>query len=183
MKYFSLLTLALLLTSCAADPMKVQQVGSSEAARLQSPSKPLSDYKKYILAPMAYSEQVRAEAGKVLEAEEFEAAFTAAVSPLLSEWESRSKPGATETLIIEPRLVALKVVSGGARFWAGAFVGDSFIDMDLYLIEESSRNEIARVRISRSADSMTGAWSVGKSDQNLDQYIVSIAENYLRDNY
>jgi hypothetical protein len=30
---------------------------------------------------------------------------------------------------------------------------------------------------------MTGAWSVGKSDQNLDEYIVSIVSEYLTDHY
>jgi hypothetical protein len=30
---------------------------------------------------------------------------------------------------------------------------------------------------------MTGAWSIGKSDQNLDEYIVAITEEYLTDSY
>jgi hypothetical protein len=43
--------------------------------------------------------------------------------------------------------------------------------------------EVANVRVYRDADSMTGAWSVGKSDQNLDEYIVSIVSEYLTDHY
>ena len=30
---------------------------------------------------------------------------------------------------------------------------------------------------------MTGAWSVGKSDQNLDDYIVAIVYDYLTTHY
>ena len=77
----------------------------------------------------------------------------------------------------------MRVVSGGNRFWAGAFAGDSFIDMNLILVDEETGEVISNVRVERNADSMTGAWSIGKSDQNLDEYIVSIVHEYLEENY
>ena len=80
-------------------------------------------------------------------------------------------------------MVRLKIVSGGARFWVGALAGSSFIDMDLELFDKESGEQVARVLVRRDADSMTGAWSVGKSDQNLDDYIVSNVHQYLTDNY
>ncbi len=77
----------------------------------------------------------------------------------------------------------IRVISGGARFWAGALAGDSFIDMDLKLVDGATGESIAAVKIYRNASAMTGGWSIGKSDQNLDDYIVSIVHEYLSDNY
>jgi len=55
--------------------------------------------------------------------------------------------------------------------------------MDLELVDKESGEQIAQVLVRRDADSMTGAWSVGKSDQNLDDYIVSIVHEYLMNHY
>jgi len=119
----------------------------------------------------------------VAEAQEFERNLQAKLNPLLSEWNAAESEGARGTLSIQTTLTKLKIVSGGARFWAGAYAGDSFIDMDLELVDKATGEQIASTRVRRDADSMTGAWSIGKSDQNLDDYIVSIVHQYLADNY
>ena len=62
-------------------------------------------------------------------------------------------------------------------------MGDSNIDMDLLITDQSTGQQIAKPRITRTADAMTGGWSVGKSDQNLLDYIASIAYYYMIDNY
>lgn len=50
------------------------------------------------------------------------------IEPLFSEWSSAAT-GADRSgrLVVEPQLVSLKIVSEGARFWAGAMAGDSHI--------------------------------------------------------
>jgi hypothetical protein len=172
-----------LLGACAADPAKIQDVAEEEADRLAPPTKLLSSFASFEVAPMAFSDEIKAEPGKVAEAQEFERNLQAKLNPLLSEWNTTQSEVADGTLSIQTTLTQLKIVSGGARFWAGAFAGDSFIDMDLELVDKQSGEQIASVRIRRDADSMTGAWSIGKSDQNLDDYIVSIVHQYLTDNY
>lgn len=183
MKLPSVIALSVFLVACAADPAKVADVAAAEAERLAPPSRPLSSFANFELAPMVYSDEIKAEEGKMAEAREFENAYQAKLKPLLAEWNSGIREGASSTLVIESRLTGLKIVSGGARFWAGAFAGDSFIDMDLRLVDKDSGGPVAVVRVYRDADSMTGAWSIGKSDQNLDAYIVSIVESYLKDSY
>jgi len=172
-----------MLTGCAADPAKVQAVADAEASYLAPPARPLSSYAEFELADMAMGEAILIEEGKVEEAREFEANLQAKLNPLLATWNAAPSEGASGTLSIETTMRRLKIVSGGARFWAGAWAGDSFIDLNLQLVDKASGEIIADVPIRRSADSMTGAWSVGKSDQNLDEYIVSIIHEYLNDNY
>ena len=62
-------------------------------------------------------------------------------------------------------------------------MGDSSIDMDLVITDQGTGQQIAKPRITRSADGATGGWSVGKSDQNLLDYIASIAYEYMKVNY
>jgi len=183
MRLITTLLIAGLLTACAADPAKVQNVGEIEAERLQPPSVPLSNFASFELADMVYSDAVLAEEKKVAEADEFQASLRTKLEPLLAGWNAAPAEGASGTLTIQPKLQFLKIVSGGARFWIGAWAGDSSIDMDLTLVNKQTGESIATVPIRRDADSMTGAWSVGKSDQNLDQYVVTIVYEYLNRNY
>lgn len=175
-------SLLLLLAGCAANPEKVQQVADDEAARLQAPTKPLSSFAEYELKPMTFAGAIEAEERKLTEAREFEQNLRAKILPLLEEWRE-SSTGGLGTLLIESEIKGLRIVSGGARFWAGAFAGESFIDLDLRLIYDATGEAISDVRIYRDAGSMAGAWSIGRSDQNLDEYMVTIIHEYLSDNY
>jgi hypothetical protein len=183
MRTISVILVAGLLAACASDPAKVEAVAVDEAARLQPPTKLLSMYKTFELQDLTFGEEIMLEEKKMAEAREFETAFKAKIEPLLASWNAADTAGSEGTLSIQPHLARLKIVSGGARFWAGGLAGDSYIDMDLRLIDAETGVVVADVIIRRNADAMTGGWSVGKSDQNLDNYIVSIAHQYLNDNY
>jgi hypothetical protein len=172
----------LILAGCAAAPEKLESVGRAESARLARPTKRFSSYAAYELRPMVLSEAVKRDEAKVEAAGELEAVVRAKLRPLLSKWQAARGSERSGTLIIEPRLESLRIVSVGARFWIGGFAGDSSIDMDLMFTEQSN-GQIAKPRITRSADAMTGGWSVGQSDQNLLDYIASIAYYYVTDNY
>lgn len=183
MKRVIILLLAGLLTACAADPARVQEVAQVEADRLAPCGVPLSSFETFELAGMIYSDTVLADERKIAEADEFQANLKAKLDPLLAEWNAAPLEGAAGTLVIQPTLQHLKIVSGGARFWVGALAGDSYIDMDLALVNQGTGEEIAAVPIRRDADAMTGGWSVGKSDQNLDEYVASIVHEYLKKSY
>ena len=171
------------LTACAANPEKVQAVADAESARLTPPTKPLSSFAEYEFRPMMFSSAIEEEKGKLEEAQEFEQNLNEKLLPLLESWRVASSEGSSDRLSIETELTGLRIISGGARFWAGAYAGNSFIDMDLRLVDTGTGDEIANVRIRRNAGAMSGAWSFGKSDQNLDEYVVSIIYDYLSDNY
>jgi hypothetical protein len=177
------LLVLLILVGCAAAPEKLESVGRAESARLAQPTKRFSSYAAYELKPMVLSDAVKRDEAKVEAARELETVVRAKLQPLLGHWQARPGKERSGTLIIEPQLASLRVVSVGARFWIGGFAGDSSIDMDLMFTEQSNGQQIAKPRITRSADAMTGGWSVGQSDQNLLDYIASIAYYYMTDNY
>lgn len=183
MKYYFTLFITLLITGCASDPANRAAVANEEVSILAPPSKALSEFSDYELKPLAMSEPVKADEDKDKVSKELEAKLIARINPLLSEWRGKNDYGATKpVLIIEPIVQKLRVVSGGVRFWAGAMVGESFIDLDLKLTD-STGQVIAMPRVHQSAGAMAGAWSFGSTDRNLLDYVTDIAYRYLEVNY
>ncbi len=182
MKKLSLLMM-LFLAACAASPEKLNAVAESEAGRLAKPRTALSAFASFELKPMALSPEVKAEPEKVKQAAVLEEKIKAKLEPLFVEWASSSKSGRSGTLVVQPEIVELRIVSGGARFFLGGLTGDSHIDLDLRLVDGDSNNEIASPRITRAAGGFVGGLSIGKSDQNLHDYIAHIVHRYMVDNY
>jgi hypothetical protein len=182
MKIFYTLV-ALILAGCAAAPEKLESVGRAESAKMRPPTKRFSSYASYELRPMVLGESVKQDERKVTVAGDLENVLRTKIQPLINSWRASAAAGRSGTLVIEPQLVNLKVVSSTARFWAGAFAGDSRIDMELLITDKSNGQQIANPYIGRSAGAFTGGWSIGKSDQNLLDYIASMTYQYLADNY
>jgi hypothetical protein len=174
--------LLLFLAGCAASQEDLNAVAVQESGRLAKPSVPLSTFASYELEPMTMSSEIQGQPDKVKQGAVLKAKIEKKLQPLLTEWSASAGPDRQGILVVEPELARLRIVSGGARFWAGAFVGDSVIDLDLVLRDDAG-NVIARPRITKEAGAMGGAWSVGKSDKNLHDYIVQIVYQYMIDNY
>ncbi len=154
-----------------------------EVSRLSLPTKPLSSYSSFKLENLVLNDDTRLKKDKTKVAKELDVKLHAKLLPLLTEWNSNKNNNGSGTLVIKPQLRWLHVVSGGARFWAGAMAGESRIDMDLKMIDAQTGNEIARPRIMTTASAMSGGWSVGATDKNLLNYIADISYEYLKNNY
>lgn len=181
---FLVSVLAALIAGCAANPQTLDSVARSEAARMAAPSRPLSSFASYELKPMALSPAVLQDDRKVERARQLEARMRQKIEPLVDKWKSApALPGRSGRLVIEPQLASLKVVSGGARFWAGAMAGDSNIDLDLSLTDGDTGQVIAKPRIALHSDAFTGGWSIGASDRYLLDYIAAVSYEYLTERY
>jgi hypothetical protein len=183
MKAIIALVFCTVVAGCAASPEKLESVGKAESARMAPPAKRLASFAEYELKPMVLSAAVQADPAKVQVAGTLEKTLRAKLQPLLDQWKAEASSGRAGALVIEPRLESLRVVSGGARFFIGALAGDSNVDMDLAMTDQATGQQVAKPRISLRADAMTGGWSVGKSDENLLDYIASIAYQYMTANY
>jgi hypothetical protein len=176
--------LILFAMGCASNPAKMSEVAQQESQRLAKPSRALSSFGRFELNTMQLAEAVTAEEDKIAIARQLEEKLQARLQPLFDEWQAAGSAKAhSGTLVIQPKVQQLRVVSGGARFWAGAMAGDSFIDMDMDLIDAESKTSIGKPRIYKSASAMGGGWSVGATDRNLLNYMVEITYQYLVDNY
>lgn len=68
------------------------------------------------------------------------------------------------TLVIEPRVEQIKFIGGAARFWVGAMAGSSAVLMQVNFIDQQSGEVVANPEFYRGANSFSGGWSVGVTD-------------------
>ncbi len=182
MKKIVVLMLVGLMVGCASSPEKRAQVAQEESAKLSATKKPLVSYQKYKLEKMAYSDAVANDESKLKVTQQLAQKLESKLSPLLNQWQQQATSG-DRLLILKPKVLSLRVISGGARFWAGGFAGDSFISMEIEMVDAASGETIASPVAVRNASALGGAWSIGATDRNLLDYIVDIAHQYLVDNY
>lgn len=184
MKYYFLMLLTIVVVGCASDPENRAAVANQEVALLAPPLKSFSEFGNYELKPIAMSAPVMEDEDKVQVVQDLGSKLNARITPLLDNW--RAKKGQSITgsvLIIEPTVQKLRVVSGAARFWLGAMMGDSFIDLGLKITDSETRQVIATPRVQQSASAWGGAWTIGATDRNLLDYVTDIAHRYLEVNY
>jgi len=183
MRFFAI-AFIVLVVGCASDPAQRAAVAEQEVARLAPPLKPLSEFRDFELKPIAMSADVMADEDKMEVSKELGVKLNARLIPLINSWQAAERQTTMGSgLIIEPTVQRLRVISRGARFWLGAFMGESFIDLDLKLTDSATGQVIATPRVQKNAGAMGGAWSIGATDQNLLDYITDIAHRYLEVNY
>jgi hypothetical protein len=175
--FLAVLTLA---AGCASNPSKRQKIIDDEVSRLRAPEIPLTSFGAFEVTPVAMSAEVQEKPEKVAVATDLGQRLEAQIRPTLDGWAAAAPaPAKGRTLVIQPTVVSLRIVGGGARFWLGAMAGDSTIDVDLQLIDKATGKAIAKERIAKSSGGMSGAWSMGTTDKNLTQYVIDIANAYL----
>ncbi len=180
MKIFAIAILAVCIMGCASDPAKRAAVAVQEVSRLAPPVKALSTFRDYELRPLTMSTGIMADDAKKAVARQLQAKLNARIMPLLERWRAdKAKASDGSVLFIEPKVQQLRVISGGARFWLGGLMGESFIDLDLKLTDSATGQVVANPRVRRSASAMGGAFSIGATDRNLLDYITDIAHRYL----
>ena len=168
------------LVGCASNTASRKDVVYADAALLASPTIKLSSYKNFELARMDYSDEIKAEAPKVEVAKQVEMKLRLAAEADISAWSAAASEGADgKTVVITPFMKSLRAVSGGARFWAGAFAGDSFVDMELRITDKDTGELLANPTIRKTAGGMAGAYSGGGTDDSLLDYVAEIAHAYL----
>jgi hypothetical protein len=148
------------------------------------PANALSGYDAYELAPIAMDPPLAGDAGKEKAKGKIQEHMNIQTAPIIAQWNTDAAGSSRgQKLVIEPRIEKLKVVSGGARFWAGAFAGDSYVVMKVKLVEQPSGNVIAEPEFYQRAAAMSGAWTFGGQDKDMMQRIVLLANKYLLTNY
>jgi len=85
------------------------------------------------------------------------------------------------TLVIKVNITNLRVVSGAARFWGGAFAGRSGINLDMQLIDKASGKVIRKEKKSSCNNAFAAAWTGGSSDHSLLQDMGKIMADYIVD--
>ena len=109
---------------------------------------------------------------------------TLRMDPLLATWNTT---GATvtpvRTLVITPVVTEIKFISGGARFWAGAFAGSSAVVLTAKIIDKDTGKVISSPTFYAHASAMGGAWTIGSTDNLMLARVAGRLTTYLEANY
>ncbi len=89
------------------------------------------------------------------------------------------KPADGKTLLIKTNITNMRIVSDSARFWGGAFAGSSGVEMDLQLIDGTTRKVVRNEKMSSWNNSFAAAWSFGSSDHSLLDDMGKIMAKYV----
>ena len=87
-----------------------------------------------------------------------------------------------QTLLVQPKLLTLRIVSGAARFWGGAFAGKSDMIVEIKITDAASGKVVHEKVLSTANNPFAATWTWGSSDRSLpgdmgkiiSEYIVSI---------
>ncbi len=86
------------------------------------------------------------------------------------------------TLIIQPRIQAVKFIGTGARIWVGSLAGRSWIIVKLTITEEATGKIIAQPELYRIANFSNG-FTVSRSDYQMVEDMALDITNYFERNY
>jgi len=95
----------------------------------------------------------------------------------VSKKTGREFPG--KTVYIEGKVLDMRIASGAARFWGGAFAGTSFMNIYIKLTDAFSGKIIHQKIITTEGNPIAAAWSFGASDRNLPYDMGKIVGEYL----
>jgi hypothetical protein len=148
------------------------------------PANALAGYDGYELSPLAMGPPYAGDEGKEKARARIQEFMTSETGAIVEQWNKDAAGAARgQTLLLEPRIEKLKVVSGGARFWAGAFAGDSYVVIRLKIVEQPSGTVVAEPEFYQRAAAMSGAWTFGGQDKDMLHRIVLLMDHYLQANY
>jgi len=82
-------------------------------------------------------------------------------------------------LIIRANITKMRIVSGSARFWGGAFAGSSGMEYDLTLVDGKTDRVLRTKTMSSWNNSWAAAWNFGASDRSLPDDMGKITASYL----
>ena len=82
------------------------------------------------------------------------------------------------TIIVDVKVIDMRIVSTGARIWAGAMAGSSYIDLYLKLTDAANRKVIHEKVIATSNNAFASAWALG-SEKSLPMDMGKIIGEYV----
>ena len=83
------------------------------------------------------------------------------------------------SLLIEPFVDDIRIIGGGARFWAGALAGNSEVYLNVTFTDLSQDKIIASPTFYQRAGAFTGAWSGGENDRSMLTRVGDLASEYI----
>lgn len=155
----------------------------AEGATNPPPKVRLDTYQRFELAPVAMGAPYAGQKGNEVAKEKLQANLEERVGAVLREWNAKDGGAAPRTLRIEPEIRHIRFITGGKRFFAGGFAGDSSVMVRATLVDAATGEVVGQPDFYQHANAMGAAWSFGATDKTMLIRLASMLREYLRANY
>jgi hypothetical protein len=171
------LSLLFLITACGGQQAKPD----SQAADQQQEAPLAKKYQNVVVDEFSASPDIKKDYAEALN--ECQANMVWALENQKSfNSVARGKTGMTyppQSLLVQADVSDIHIVHGAARFWAGAFAGKSYMNLNLKLKDASTGKVVREKKISSSNNAWAAAWVGGSSDRTLPADMGKIAAGYI----
>ena len=90
---------------------------------------------------------------------------------------NQNLPG--KSVFVDMKVVDMRIAGGQARFWGGAFAGNSYMDVLLELRDADSEEVVHKKVLSTTNSAVAAAWTFGASDRNLPSDLGTLMGEYI----
>ncbi len=165
------------LSGCASTPEMIANDAKMEVPKFEKTKVPLSKFASATLKPLMINDKIKADEGKLAKAKELDSMMEQQLNDLITNWPSEN-PDHGE-LIIQPKVVHLRIISNTTRMLAGLFAGQSSVSVQLNLLDSQTGEPVAAPEITKVT---LGSAGPGITDKNILEYITHISHQYLLEN-
>jgi hypothetical protein len=156
----------------------VSPPASSAAASKEAPLG--KKYDRIVFQKFEFDPKIEADyPGAVAECEN--SALEATIAKKIFASAEKETPGAkyAGALLVKAKVINLRIVSGAARFWGGAFAGSSDMSLQMKLIDASTGALVRETELSTNNNPWAAAWTFGSSDRSLPSDLGKIVAEYM----
>jgi len=147
------------------------------------PAMPLNTFVRFEIRPITMDAPYAGQEGNEVAKNSIQANLDLRVQPVLAQWNAQPAGSDARTLRMEPEIRHIRYITGGKRFWGGAFAGSSAVLMTVKLTDAATGQVIAEPEFYQHANKMGAAWSFGATDKAMLIRIGSMITDYLQKNY
>ena len=168
------LMLLVLMTSCAGKEVKSDAQAGSEARSDAKAAKDVDPalakpYRAIVVTEYETTAEIAKDYPNAARECQANTVWTLQEKKIYQSVES-GKPAAARrdgTLLVKAKVTGMRIVSGAARIWGGAFAGSSFMEVDLTLIDAATNVTVRDKKLSSANNPWAAAWVGGSSDHSL----------------
>lgn len=179
----ALATAALSIAIPVAAKQKVEPPKIAEDAKNPPPKTALNAYQRFEVSPVTMGPPFDAHEANKLAMQKLQANIDERANPLIAEWNAKPAGDAQRTLKIAPEIGYIRFITGGKRFFGGAFAGGSAILLKVKLTDAATGEVVGEPQFYQYANAFSATYTFGAMDKHMLIRISGMLANYLKSNY
>ena len=180
----AIIILTLMISGCATPSIKDAAIHRDQVAILKPPEIKFGAFEKIYLRSTGINSALASNSANqkaLVKINQHLFSRVLQIFPSLTVIEANEQLDSLDknSLLIEPFVDDIRVISGGARLFVGALAGDSSVILSVTFTDLSQDKIIANPSFYQRAAAMDGAWSIGYSDRTMLTRIGDLASEYI----